>query len=189
MDKSALKAELREQARLHRNQIIPTVEDAESICALFKEHVVLPDGHIVAAYWPMGKECDVRYIIDDLIKARVKVALPVTSPDKRTLDFRLWDGKAELVKGPYGILMPGEGAFVKPDIFLIPLLAFDRQGYRLGQGQGHYDATIAAARTEKSILAVGVGYSTQAVLFHLPVEPHDQKLDLVITPMAVHDFR
>ena len=76
-----------------------------------------------------------------------------------------------------------------PDILLIPFLSFDRYGYRLGQGGGYYDATLAHLREEKDILAIGMGYAQQAVLFKLPAEDHDQKMDMVITPQNVHDFR
>ena len=91
--------------------------------------------------------------------------------------------------GAYGICEPQGTDLLEPDLFLVPLLAFDRKGYRLGQGGGYYDATIKAYRDKKEIQAIGIGYGMQAVVFNLPIEEHDQKMDLVITPEQVFDFR
>ena len=78
----------------------------------------------------------------------------------------------------------GEQA-LEPDIFIVPMLSFDRRGYRLGQGGGYYDATLSAYRKKKSVQAIGIGYAAQAVLFTLPVELHDQKMDWILTPKTI----
>ncbi len=183
------KDELREQALFHRDRILPDEENIENASLLFSEHVRIKSDSIVAGYWPLGKEFDVRYIMDDVLKAGGQLALPVASKTSRVMGFAPWDGKGNLVKGDFSIMVPDTTERVEPDILLIPFLAFDRKGYRLGRGAGHYDNTITALRTKKDILAIGVGYAGQAVLFNLPVEPHDEKLDMVITPQGVHDFR
>ena len=183
-----IKDELREQALLHREKIRPEDEDIENAVILFREHVPI-EGKTVAAYWPTDDEFDARYFIDDLLKAGAKVALPIATKISRVMSFAPWDPKDDLIKGDFGIFIPKTDERVEPDILLVPFLAFDRKGYRLGRGGGHYDATIANLRARKEILAVGVGYASQAVLFTLPVEPHDQRLDMVITPAGVHDFR
>ena len=183
------KQALREQAILHRDRLRPEDEDTENAATLFKTHVPVKEGHRVAVYWPTAKEFDVRYIIDDLLKAGVIVALPVASKDNRVMSFSRWDGKTDLVKGDFGIYVPPVADFIEPEIIIVPFLAFDRKGNRLGRGGGHYDATLADLRQKREILAVGVGYAAQAVLFNLPVDDHDQRLDLIITPAGVHDFR
>jgi len=183
------KSELREQAKLHRDQINPASEDTESLFRFFIDHVHPGKDKIISLYWPIGSELDTRFLIDDLIRAGHKIALPVTHEKDRLLTFRLWDGKGDLVKDKFGTFVPPEGEEVEPDILMVPLLAFDRAGHRMGYGRGHYDATLAAARQKKEILAVGVGYAAQAVLFNLPAEPHDEKLDMVLTPAGVRDFR
>jgi 5-formyltetrahydrofolate cyclo-ligase len=185
----ANKDELREQAILHRDKIRPGDEDIERAAALLIQAVPAEKGRIYGAYWPKGNEFDVRYMIDDILKAGGRIALPVASKSTREMGFAPWDGKAPLIKGEWGIMIPPTDERVEPDVLLVPFLAFDRKGYRLGRGGGHYDATIEALRTKKDILAVGVGYAAQAVLFSLPVEPHDQKLDLIVTPAGIHDFR
>jgi 5-formyltetrahydrofolate cyclo-ligase len=183
-----IKDDLREQAMLHREKIRPGDEDIENAAALFRQAVPF-EGKIVAAYWPTGDEFDARYLIDDILKAGGKIALPIAAKATREMQFAPWDGTGDLVKGEWGIFIPKTDERVEPDILLVPFLAFDRKGFRLGRGGGHYDATIAALRGKREILAVGVGYAAQAVLFNLPAEPHDEKLDMVITPNGVHDFR
>ena len=183
-----IKDELREQALLHREKIRAEDEDIEAAVAHFRRAVDI-QGKIVAAYWPLGDEFDARYFIDDLLKAGARVALPIATKTSRVMAFAPWNPKGDLIKGDFGIFIPKTDERVEPDILLVPFLAFDRKGYRLGRGGGHYDATIESLRAAKEILAVGVGYAAQAVLFNLPVEPHDQKLDMVITPQGVHDFR
>jgi 5-formyltetrahydrofolate cyclo-ligase len=183
-----IKDELREQALLHREKIRPEDEDIESAVTLFRENASI-EGRIVSAYWPTSDEFDARYFIDDILKSGGRIALPIAIKASRVMSFAPWDGKADLVKGDFGIFIPKTEERVEPDILLVPFLAFDRKGYRLGRGGGHYDATIADLRSRKEILAIGVGYAAQAVLFTLPVEPHDQRLDMVITPAGVHDFR
>lgn len=185
MDKNSL----REQALLHRDRILPDPADAESAAELFRAHVPVREGQIVSAYWPLGKEFDVRFIIDDLIRSGIKVALPISGRESRVMEFALWDGASDLVKGEFGIYVPKDKVLVEPDILIIPFLAFDRKGHRLGRGAGHYDNTLAALRAKKNVLAVGIGYAEQAVLFNLPAEEHDQPLDIIITPKGVHDFR
>jgi 5-formyltetrahydrofolate cyclo-ligase len=190
MDKNAL----REQARDHRRTIDPNSENSENLFQIFMDEVAPTKDKIISVYWPIGTELDTRFLIDDLIREGFKVALPVT-PKKtedyggRALSFRLWDGKGELIEGNAKTFIPPEGQDVDPDIFLIPLLAFDRKGNRMGYGQGHYDNTLIVARKHKEILAIGVGYAQQAVLFDLVTEPHDQKLDMVLTPVQFFDFR
>ncbi len=183
------KDDLREQARIHRTQLPPDITAPEEAARLFIEHVAVSPGQVVAGYWPIGKEFDVRYILDDLLKAGVTCALPVAGKDTRIMRFIRWTAELPLTKGVHGTMEPADGDHVDPDILLVPLLAFDRRGYRLGQGGGYYDATLADLRARKHIVAVGVGYAQQAVLFNLPVEDHDQKLDMIITPRGVHDFR
>lgn len=183
------KDELREQAMLHRDRIRPDHEDVEGLAALFREHVKPAAGQVVAAYWPMDNEIDVRYIIDDLLKEGISVALPVSSRTNRVMTFSKWDGRSDLIKGQFGVFVPPKEDLVEPDIVLVPMLAFDRKGNRLGRGGGHYDATIAALRKSKNVLVVGIAYAAQAVLFNLPAEDHDQKMDMIITPLGVHDFK
>lgn len=183
------KEELRGQALLHLERIRPDAEDVEAIAGLFSDNIPLKQGQVVAAYWPMGNEIDVRYIIDHLLRNGVTVVLPVPSKTSREMAFWKWDGQGDLVKGSFGVFVPPREDKVDPDIVLVPMIAFDRKGNRLGRGAGHYDATLAGLRKSRDILVVGVAYAAQAVLFNLPAEGHDQKMDMIITPQGVQDFR
>lgn len=174
---------------LHRKTLRPEDESAEDAARLFLEHVPVKSGDVIALYWPMGDEFDCRYILQDLLAAGHDICLPVAAKESRIMTFSRWDGKGELVRGAFGIFVPPDSAPIDPDIVVVPFLAFDRKGHRLGRGGGHYDATLADLRSRKHILAVGVGYASQAVLFNLPAEPHDQPLDMIVTPLGVHDFR
>lgn len=105
--------------------------------------------------------------------------------------FSRWTEDTKMHKSAFGVMEPvtdEETDWVDPDIVLVPLLAFDRRGHRLGNGGGHYDATLADLRARKEVLAVGIGYAQQAVLFNLPAGPHDQRLDWIITPKEARAF-
>ena len=182
---------LRHEARRFRDRIDPSADNFESASDLFFAHIVPKVGQSVALYWPKGREFDPRIITERLLKEGIVCALPVMQDKARDLKFAVWDEGVSLVPGPYDILQPivdDKTKWVDPDIVIVPLLAFDRRGYRLGYGGGYYDVTLRALRAKKSIIAVGVGYAEQAVLFALPVEAHDERLDWVITQQKAHRF-
>lgn len=179
---------LRTEARRHRVRIDPALENPEEAARLFFEHIKPRKDQVLAAYWPMGREFDVRPTLEKALALGMACGLPVIQRDSRVLEFIRWrDGEA-LEKGGHGVLQPKTGEFIEPDIVIVPLLAFDRRGGRLGQGGGHYDATLADLRAKKDIVAVGMAYGAQAVLFNLPMEDHDQRLDWVITPQHAYSF-
>lgn len=191
---SVSKETLRREARNHRNRIDPCdrAEDPESACALFFEHIKPRRGQVVALYWPSGREFDSGPVMEKLLKEGIDCALPVMTAEERILKFALWDDTEPLTEGPHKIMQPAVNErtrWADPDIVAVPLLAFDRRGYRLGQGGGHYDATLRDLRRKKDILAVGLAYAQQAVLFNLPVGPCDERLDWVITPQKAHCYK
>lgn len=182
------KKTIRDQARKNLERMTVDPAAADAVRDLFFEHMTLEPGQIVSAYWPMGREFDVLPLYDALCAQDVVCALPVIEQGSRVLSFRTWKEGEALEKGAYDIPVPTGGESVKPDVLLLPLLAFDQRGYRLGQGGGYYDATLAHLRSMKEAVAIGVGYAEQACLFPLPAEAHDQKLDAVITPQKVWQF-
>ncbi len=135
----------------------------------------------VAGYWPMGAELDVRPLLDPLLGAGTGCALPVVLERGERLTFRRWLPGLELERGSLGTRHPGATEDeVIPDVILTPLLAFDGEGFRLGQGGGYYDRTIEALRREGTVLAVGVAYAAQRVDM-VPRSVHDQRLDWMVT--------
>jgi 5-formyltetrahydrofolate cyclo-ligase len=90
-----------------------------------------------------------------------------------------------LVPGGFGTLVPmSETGVVEPAVLLVPLLAFDRQGRRLGYGKGHYDRAIARLQAGAGVLTIGVAYAAQEVA-EVPTEPHDKALDAIVTERGV----
>lgn len=185
------KSTLRKEARRHRAFTRVEASDFDAAADLFFESIQPPSDCIISAYWPKGKEFDPIPVLEKFSRQGGRCCLPVMQPDSRILKFLPWTNQMELVKGPHEILQPkvDEGAeWCIPDIVIVPLLAFDQSGNRLGQGGGYYDATLKALRAQKSIIAAGFAYASQACLFRLPQEDHDEKLDCVVTPQKVYRF-
>ena len=183
---------LRTEALRHRARFDPRSESSEAATDHFLLSVKPTPQQIIAAYWPLNGEFDTRPMLDDLLQRGFTCALPVMQKDSRVLKFALWNDKLPLKASQFGVMEPVMNNLIEwtdPDIVIVPMLAFDRRGYRLGHGYGYYDATLTDLRSRKKILAVGVAYGQQACLFNLPVEPHDQKMDLIITPVGAQDFR
>jgi 5-formyltetrahydrofolate cyclo-ligase len=182
------KDSIRHEALLHRDRIDPREESAEEAAALFVETLRPEAGQVVASYWPKGREFDTLPLIHELLKAGVICALPVIQENSRILKFTPWCEGDPLVPGPFDILQPVSQNWIDPDIVVVPYLAFDRRGYRMGYGKGYYDATLRDLRARRGVIAVGYGYGQQAVLFNLPIDDHDEKMDWIITPQKVMRF-
>lgn len=186
------KETLRIEARRHRARIDVREDNPEDAVERFFDAVPLSQDSVVAAYYPVKREFDTLPIVEALWSMEYTCALPIIQSDTRVLKFVKWENDTPLEIGAFDVPHPpiNEATeFLAPNVVITPLLAFDRRGYRLGQGGGYYDATLEALRAHNpETLAIGVGYSAQACLFTLPNDPHDQKLDMVITPKAVHKF-
>lgn len=186
------KDEMRREAMRHRERIDPVTEDPDEACEIFFLNIKPQPAQSVGLYVPMGRELDVLPLLEKLLEKGHVCALPVIQKDSRELKFARWQEDEPLEEGPYKVMQPqitDKTEWVEPDIVVVPLLAFDRRGYRLGYGGGYYDATLAALRAKKDILAVGWAYAQQAVLFNLPKEDHDEQLDWVITPQNAQRFK
>lgn len=176
------KAALR-TASLGRRQRLSDREAVASRGVLdnFIAGIDMPPGGVVSGYLPINGEIDVRPLLGVLAARGHPVALPVVTARRQPLVFRAWADGAPLEDGPFGTRHPeGAAATVAPDVLVMPLLAFDRSGGRLGYGGGYYDLTLAALRQAKTVLAVGVAFSEQEVP-DVPCDADDQPLDWVIT--------
>ena len=89
--------------------------------------------------------------------------------------------------GDFGALIPVEGAWVEPQVLIVPLVGFDARGYRLGYGGGFYDRTLEGLRARGEVLAVGFAFAAQEMA-EVPIEPTDQRLDVMVTETAVRRF-
>lgn len=157
----------------------------EALRARVLEAAPLPAGAVVAGYWPMRGEIDVLPLLGALSQRGQVTALPAVIGRKDPLVFRRWAPGEPLEEGLYGTRHPAvSAAVVRPVCLLVPLLAFDRKGIRLGYGGGFYDRTLAALRAVGPVVAVGVAYAGQEVE-SLPAEPHDERLDWVVTEKEI----
>jgi 5-formyltetrahydrofolate cyclo-ligase len=183
----AQKTALRESARAVRNAVTPAERAAD---AARMAQMPLPfraaTPSIVGGYHPTAREFDCLPLMERLAREGWTLALPAVMGDAPLL-FHRWRFGEALMRGQRGIMQPAGGETVRPAMLLIPLLAFDAQGYRLGYGGGHYDRTLEVLRAAGPVLAVGVAFDAQEVA-QLPVGPHDQRLDWMLTPSGARRF-
>jgi len=153
----------------------------ERLAARFFESVTVPGDAAVSGYWPIGDEIDVMPLLEALAARGHAIALPVVAGPRRPLVFRRWRAGDDMAEGPYGIREPLAAApAMAPRVVLVPLLAFDRTGSRLGYGAGYYDLSLAGLREQGETLAVGIAWAAQEVAA-VPHDARDQPLDWVVT--------
>ena len=170
------KATLRAEARARRKAAFEAVDIAPATARLDGILEGLPGP--VAFYWPIRTEIDPRPAMA-LAAARGPVCLPVTH-GMGPLTFREWRAGMVLERDGFGTEYPGEGPDIAPRTLVVPMLAFDRRGHRLGYGAGHYDRTLADLRDHGPVTAIGFAYAAQEAS-PLPDEPTDQALDMIVT--------
>ena len=180
------KAALRLEARTRRKALLAEHPEADWMAADRHGEMLAALGvkraGVVALYKALGAEIDPRPLGDLLARQGWRLALPAVESEDGPLVFRAWAPGERLAHDLLGLPAPLASApEMTPDLILVPLLAFDAAGGRLGQGGGHYDRTLAALRAgPHPPPAVGLAYSGQAVAA-LPHEPHDQALDGILT--------
>lgn len=180
------KQRLRVELRRRRAEMLSAERDAAArrLAQVFARDVAGEPGAVVAGYMPIRGEIDPAPLMRALERRGLLTALPrVVSGD---LTFHLSAGGASLVRGAFGILEPAADApQVQPTILLVPLLAFDRRGGRLGYGAGYYDRAMARL---SPVVAIGLAFALQEVSA-VPMEPHDRRLDRVLTEQGPIDCR
>lgn len=182
---------LRAEAVRARGLLSLSAQEHEEFQNMFFENIKLADSSVIGGYWPKDREFDVRPLMEVLLEKGYRVALPVMQKGSKVLKFVRWREGDELAVGKFGVHEPlqnNETEYLEPDVFVIPMLAFDFKGMRLGYGGGFYDATLQAAAEKKKIMTVGVAYAQQACLFSLPSEAHDIRMKWVITQQKAHQF-
>jgi 5-formyltetrahydrofolate cyclo-ligase len=153
------------------------------------DKVGIGQGSVVAGYWPIVTELDDRPLLARLDERGVICALPVVVSAGAPLQFRRWRPLDELEPGVLGTSHPlVTTPEVVPDVVLAPLLACDGEGYRLGQGGGYYDRTLAAMRSRGAVTAVGVGFAVQRV-DAVPRSANDERLDWILTEEMLMQVR
>lgn len=141
-------------------------------------------GRVLSGYMPMRTEIDP---LPAMAAHQGTVGVPVIIGKGLPLRFREWTPGAKMIEGAFKALIPEEGGWVEPEVLIVPMLAFDARGYRLGYGGGFYDRTLEGLRARGPVLAVGFAFAAQEVA-EVPTDATDQRLDAVVTEKGVTVF-
>lgn len=198
IDSGASEARIKDRRRQLRLQALAAREAlSQAQCAQYSEAI---RRHVQAAFprlaaqrvafcWPIRNEPDLRPLMAGWSTAGVPgfmALLPIAEAPARPLSFRAWTPQSVMTTDRYGIPTPVCGEAAVPEALLIPVNAFDAQGYRIGYGGGFFDRTLAAlAQSSERPLAIGVGYALARVETTYP-QAHDVPLDAVVTEVGVH---
>ncbi len=184
------KTNLRREAHARRDALPAEARKAaaETIARRTFPLAIAP-GMIVSGFMPFKSEINPLPLMQTLSEAGCGLALPAIAGRGKPLIMRAWQFGAPLDRGQWGIREPSSTLpEVDPDILLVPLLAFDRRGGRIGYGAGYYDMTIQQLRALKPVTAIGIAFAVQEVP-EVPATPRDERLDLVLTEREVIDLR
>jgi 5-formyltetrahydrofolate cyclo-ligase len=136
-------------------------------------------GRPMSGYLPIRSEADPIPAMTALARHGL-VGVPEVAGKGLPLRFRRWTPDVPLVRGNFGVMVPENAPEMVPEVLIVPMLAFNAEGYRLGYGGGFYDRTLAALRAAGPVVAIGLAFAAQRVA-SLPLEPTDQPLDAIVT--------
>jgi 5-formyltetrahydrofolate cyclo-ligase len=185
-----LKKEIRRDA-VTRRDALPAAERARAAEAIAARPfpIAIKPGTIVSGFSSLKSEINPVPLLRTLADQGAQLALPVVAGKGQPLIMRAWSFGEPLDSGVWGIREPkADAPEVAPDILIVPLLAFDRRGNRVGYGAGYYDMTIAKLRAMKPTVAIGIAFAAQEIA-EVPVTPRDARLDLVLTEREIIDLR
>ncbi len=177
----SLKREARRAARAVMAGCDPCL--GQVVARRIVEARLIPPNAVVAGFLPLGQEIDISALLGSLRQAGHAVALPRTPARGLPLSFQRWDAGDVLEREAFGTLT-SNGPELDPDVLLVPMLAFDRRGFRLGYGGGYYDRTLAA---RPGIRTIGCAYAALEVP-DVPTEAHDRRLDMIVTEREIIEF-
>jgi 5-formyltetrahydrofolate cyclo-ligase len=182
------KSSLRKNAAARRTELARALPDFAQRIVTFAGKFGASQSTVVSGYWPIRDEADPRGLMRAFAAKGHVLALPRVAERAAPLVFHRWSpGDATLID-MFGLTEPLASAdVVAPSLLLVPLLAFDAAGYRLGYGGGYYDRTLAGLRADRDVLAVGVAYAGQEVAA-VPHQDYDQRLDMIVTENGVRRF-
>jgi 5-formyltetrahydrofolate cyclo-ligase len=182
MEAAAGKRALRAAAEAARHTLHEAAPNAGlAIADRFFAALPVAGTETVSGYFATRYEADPAPLMTALRAKGCRIALPRVIARGAPLAFHLWKADAVPVRGAYGLLEPASNwPPALPDVLLVPLLAFDSAGYRLGYGGGYYDRTLKALRAKKSVLAVGIAFAGQETP-ELPRHEGDERLDWIVT--------
>jgi 5-formyltetrahydrofolate cyclo-ligase len=182
-----LKRRARTAANAQRLQAHKTLGERAGLMLAQHELPVTPteDFASVSGFYPYQAEINVLPLLARLVSEGWRTALPIVMTKGAPLAFRAWAPGEPTGRGIWDIHIPLEtAAELQPDVLLVPMLAFDRRGYRLGYGGGFYDRTLAELRKLKRVVAIGVAYAMQE-MDEVPTASYDEPLDWILTERGV----
>lgn len=185
------KAELRKTAFAHRAELKTNegVAATLALAAFAESFAPANDGTVVSGYVPLGSEIDCTLLLNEFDERGYVIGLPLVTAKATPLTFLKYSPGDTLIKGKFDVMTPEHDVpQVVPTILLVPLLAFDRKGYRLGYGGGFYDRTLELLRAQGPICAIGLAFAGQEV-DDVPRDEHDQRLDGILTPHEYIEFK
>lgn len=175
------------RAALARRRALSEAERARGVVRLLGsvDHLPIPDGATVSGFWPIRGEIDPLPLMRVLRERGCRLCLPAVI-DATTIVFREWLNDDDLVETGFGTMGPDATAgIVDPDVLLVPVAVFDRSGGRIGYGAGYYDRAIEKLHDKGLAPAlIGIAFSCQETA-EVPVEAHDQPLDLIATELDI----
>ena len=182
MPSNSAKATLRKEATERRAALRSLVAElSRRISGHFLQSVAVAPRAVVSAYCAIGDEADPGPVIAELRRRGHRIVLPRVAGRNLPLDFHLVEPDTKLVPGGFGLSEPSaDWPKLVPDVLIVPLLAFDANGYRIGYGAGYYDRTLRRLRDEKQITAVGFAFAVQEFAL-VPHMEHDERLDWIVT--------
>ncbi len=149
--------------------------------AILSEVLADHAGKPLSGYMPMRTEIDP---LPAMAAHDGPVGVPVIVAKATPLQFRTWTPDAPMIEGPFGARIPEAGPWIIPQVLIVPLLAWDRRGYRLGYGGGFYDRTLEGLRQRGPVVAIGYAFAAQEVA-EVPIDATDQRLNLIVTEAGV----
>lgn len=185
---NAQKSEARRKAFAARKEARNDGKSAIASACLVSHIETIPHAKVISGYMAIQTEIDPITAMNALHEKGYQICVPVIQGRGQPLLFREWTPDSAMIEGDFGALIPRSGDFVIPDLCIVPLVAFDNEGHRLGYGGGYYDRTLVALRESgKSVHAVGFAFGAQSVPV-VPFDANDQTLDSIVTEDGVQTF-
>ena len=180
-----LKKKVRKEAFINRQKAFSA--DIGNSASLLSSFLAGYRGVPIAGYLPIKTEIDPLSAMEEA-SAHSLVGVPVIQGNSQPLKFSRWEPGCHLKKGPFDVQIPVNSYYFDPEVLIIPMVGFDRNGGRLGYGGGFYDRTLEHLRSRQATLAIGFAYSEQE-FENLPLDYTDQKLDIIITEKEIIEFK
>jgi len=174
--------------KINARMAMPDDEHARASAAIeacLKSALAARRPQSIAFCWPLRREFDCRPLVSALLAAGWRACQPVVLEAAKPMQFRAWQPDSPMTTDRHGIPIPDTPICEAPDIVLLPLVAFDDRGYRIGYGGGYFDRTLASLSPRP--LAIGVGFELGRVDSVRP-EPHDIRLDIIVTEAGLREY-